>query len=102
MGDCHVAGFGIAGASNWLNQVQTTLEVLDFGGMLRFGHVLNRWITRPMVPFPEELTAGETKDYKAFLFQAKGEEQSADLVDIQAMRMYEGWGARLLFQRTLK
>jgi hypothetical protein len=37
-----------------LNQVQTTLDVLDFGGMLRFGHVLNR-VTRPMVPFAEEL-----------------------------------------------
>lgn len=87
---------------NQLNQVQTTLDVLDFGGMLRFGHVLNRWVTRPMVPFAEELTPEETKDYKPFLFQAKGEDQAADLVDIQAMRMYEGWGARLLFQRDIE
>jgi murein L,D-transpeptidase YcbB/YkuD len=64
--------------------------------------VLNRWITRPMVPFPEELTSEETKYYRSFLFQAKGEEQAADLVDIQAMRPYEGWGARLLFQRTIE
>jgi hypothetical protein len=85
-----------------LNQVQTTLDVLDFGGMLRFGHVLNRWVTRPMVPFAEELTADETKDYKPYLFQAKGDEQAADLIDIQAMRMYEGWGARLLFQRDIE
>ena len=85
-----------------LNDVQQNLQVLDFDSMLRMGHVLNRWITRPMVPFPEELTAAETKDYRSFLFQAKGEEQAGDLVDIQAMRMYEGWGARMLFQRTIE
>ena len=55
-----------------------------------------------MVPFPDELTAAEKKDYRPFLFQAKGEEQAGDLIDIQAMRMYEGWGARLLFQRTIE
>ena len=85
-----------------LNDVQHNLEVLNFGEMLRFGHVLNRWVTRPMVTFPEELTAEETKYYRPFLFQAKGEKQAADLTDIQAMRPYEGWGARLLFQRTIE
>jgi hypothetical protein len=85
-----------------LNEVEHNLNILNFGGMLRFGHVLNRWITRPMVPYPEELTAAEEKDYRRFLFQAKGEEQAADLVDIQAMRMYEGWGAKMLFQRTIE
>jgi hypothetical protein len=51
---------------------------------------------------PEELTAAERKDYRQFLFQAKGEDQADDLIDIQAMRMYEGWGARMLFQRTIE
>jgi hypothetical protein len=85
-----------------LNDARRNLDTLDFGGMLRFGHVLNRWITRPMVPFPLELTDAEKKDYRPFLFQAKGEEQAANLADIQAMRMYEGWGARLLFQRVIE
>jgi hypothetical protein len=85
-----------------LNDVERNLAVLDFGGMLRFGHVLNRWITRPMVPFPDELTPAEKNDYRKFIFQAKGEEQAGDLADIQAMRMYEGWGAHLLFQRTIE
>jgi hypothetical protein len=85
-----------------LGDVERSLGALDFGGMLRFGHVLNRWVTRPMVPFPEELTGEETRDYRKFLFQAKGEEQADDLVDIQAMRAYEGWGAKLLFQRTIE
>lgn len=85
-----------------LNDVQRNLQVLDFGDVLLMGDVLNRWITRPMVPFPEELTAAEKKDYRPFLFQAKGEAQADDLIDIQAMRMYEGWGARMLFQRTIE
>jgi hypothetical protein len=85
-----------------LDDVQRNLQVLNFGDVLRMGHVLNRWITRPMVPFPEELTAAEKKDYRQFLFQAKSEDQADDLIDIQAMRMYEGWGARMLFQRTIE
>ncbi len=85
-----------------LNEVERTLNILNFGGVLRFGHVLNRWITRPMVPFPDELTAAEKKDYRQFLFQAKGEEQAGNLIDIQGMRMYEGWGAKMLFQRTIE
>jgi len=85
-----------------LNRVQQKLDVLNFGGMLEFGHVLNRWISRPMVPFPEELSAAEKKDWRPFLFQAKGEEQALDLTDIQAMRMYEGWGAKMLFQRVIE
>jgi len=85
-----------------LNDVQRNLQTLDFGEMLLMGHVLNRWITRPMVPFPLELTDAEKSDYRPFLFQAKGEDQASDLIDIQAMRMYEGWGARMLFQRTIE
>ena len=85
-----------------LNDAQLYLQTLNFGDVLHMGHVLNRWITRPMVPFPEELTTDEKKDYRPYLFQAKGDEQANDLVDIQAMRMYEGWGAHLLFQRTVE
>jgi hypothetical protein len=85
-----------------LNDVQLQLQALDFGPVLRMGDVLNRWITRPMVPFPEDLTPAEKKDYRTFLFQAKGDAEANDLIDIQAMRMYEGWGAKMLFQRTIE
>jgi hypothetical protein len=87
---------------NELNEVSRGLNALDFGGMLRFGHVLNRWMTRPMVPFPLELSPDETRDYRAYLFQAKDELQAGNLIDIQAMRMYEGWGAKMLFQRVVE
>lgn len=85
-----------------LNDVRKYLDVLDFGPMLRMGHVLNRWIERPMVPFPAELTDAEKAGYRRFLFQAGTEESASNLADIQAMRMYEGWGAHLLFQRAIE
>jgi hypothetical protein len=85
-----------------LDDADRRLSALDFGAMLQFGHVLNRWINRPMVPFPAELSAEEKRYYRPFLFQAKGEEQADNLIDIQAMRMYEGFGARLLFQRVIE
>lgn len=85
-----------------LNDVRKYLDVLYFGPMLRMGHVLNRWIERPMVPFPAELTDAEKAGYRRFLFQAGTEESASNLADIQAMRMYEGWGAHLLFQRTIE
>jgi hypothetical protein len=85
-----------------LNDVENNLQVLNFGDVLRIRDALNRWITRPLVPFPEDLTPAEKEDYGRFLFQAKGEAQCDDFVDIQATRMYEGWGARLLFQRAIE
>ena len=77
------------------------LGTLNFGPVLTMGGILGRWVNRPLVPFPEELTTAEKSYYRPFLFQAKGEEQADDLVDIQAMRMYEGWGARLLVQNII-
>lgn len=85
-----------------IDDAERGLAALDFGDMLQFGHVLNRWINRPMVPFPNELTWAEKDYYRPFLFQAKGDEQAENLIDIQAMRMYEGFGARLLFQRVVE
>lgn len=85
-----------------IEEAQRGLGALDFGEVLQFGHVLNRWINRPMVPFPAELSAADKSYYRPFLFQAKGEEQAENLIDIQAMRMFEGWGARLLVQRVME
>jgi hypothetical protein len=83
-----------------LDDISNDLQVLNFGPVLFFGPVLDRWINRPLVPVPENLTAKEKDYYRPFIFQAKGEEQANDLVDIQAMRMFEGYGARLLVQRV--
>lgn len=84
------------------DDVNDGLDALDFGPLFRMGHLLGRWITRPMVPFPAELTKAEQASWRPFLFQAKDDEQADNLIDIQAMRMYEGFGARLLFQRVIE
>jgi hypothetical protein len=83
-----------------LYDISNDLQVFDFGPVLTFGPVMERWINRPLVPVPENLTDEEKDYYRPFIFQAKGEEQANDLIDIQAMRMFEGYGARLLVQRV--
>ncbi len=85
-----------------LSELDIRLDTLDFGPMFRMGHLLGRWINRPLVPFPDELTEEEKAHYRPYLFQAKSEEQADNLVDIQGMRMYEGWGAKLLFERVIE
>jgi hypothetical protein len=73
----------------------------DYGELLRFafpstlGGVHQRWLTRPFVPFPAELSAAEKAYYRPYLFQAKGETQADDLTDVQAMRLYKGWPGRM-------
>ena len=84
------------------DEAERYLGTLNFGPVLTMGGILGRWVNRPLVPLPEKLTAEEKSYYRPFLFQAKGEEQANDLIDIQAMRMYEGWGARLLVQNIME
>lgn len=84
-----------------LDDVEKQLASVDFGPFLLMGGLLARWITRPFVPFPEELSAEERAPFYPFLFQARNEASALNLIDIQAMRMYEGWGARLLVEQTI-
>jgi hypothetical protein len=85
-----------------LGDAQIKLDALNFGGMLRFGHTLGRWINRPLVCFPEELKPEEKDYYQRHLFQSRTEGQADNLVDIQGMLMYQGWGAKMLFQRVIE
>lgn len=85
-----------------LDDAERYLGTLNFGPVLTMGCVLGRWITRPFVPFPTELKQEQAEFFRPFLFQAKGEEEAGDLVDIQGMRMYEGWGARLLVENIIE
>ncbi len=97
---------GVDGADDllqiWLSldMIANDLLVLNFGSVLFMGPILARWINRPLVPFPGELSPEEIAYYRPFLFQAKGEEQANNVIDIQAMRMFEGYGAKMLVQRV--
>ena len=89
-----------------LDDIQRDTDVLNFGGTIFYlGSVQQRWLTRPFVPFPEELTAEETAYYRKYQFQARGEDRALSLSDLQGTRQYEGIGGAAvsgkLFARTL-
>ena len=76
-----------------LHRVQRDADILNFGGTLFYiASVHQRWLTRPFVPFPNELTDAETEYYRKFQFQARSEDRARDLGDIQGTRQYEGLG----------
>jgi hypothetical protein len=85
-----------------IDDAERQLASLDFGPFLLMGGLLARWITRPFVPFPEDLDEREREPFFPYLFQARDEASALNLIDIQAMRMFEGWGARLLVEQTIE
>jgi hypothetical protein len=84
-----------------VDRLETLLNNLDFGPVILMSCVLNRSVIRPLIPFPEELDAEQKVYYMPYILQAKEQQQADNLIDIQAMRMFEGWGARLLVQNIL-
>jgi hypothetical protein len=85
-----------------IDDAEKQLASLDFGPFLIMGGLLARWLTRPFVPFPEELNEDERAIFRPYLFQARDEASALNLIDIQAMRMFEGWSARLLVEQTVE
>jgi hypothetical protein len=80
-------------AWNAIHRAGRDVDILNFGGTLFYiGGVHQRWITRPFVPFPEELRDEEREYYRKFQFQARGEDRARDLGDIQGTRQYQGLG----------
>jgi hypothetical protein len=76
-----------------LHRVQRDADILNFGGTLFYiASVHQRWLTRPWVPFPQELRPEETAYYRKYLFQARSEIRAQDLGDIQGTRQYQGLG----------
>lgn len=76
-----------------LDRVQRDADILNFGGTIFYiGSVHQRLLTRPFVPFPDELKPEETQYYRRFQFQARTEERARDLGDIQGTRQYQGLG----------
>ena len=83
----------------WLamDRIQRDTALLNFGGTIFYlGSVQQRWLTRPFVPFPDELTPDETQYYRAYQFQARSEERARNLGDLQGTRQYEGLGGAAL------
>ncbi|HPN84825.1 MAG TPA: hypothetical protein PK821_05755 [Victivallales bacterium] len=59
-----------------------------------------RWLTRPLVAFPENLSEDERSYYKPYLFQANPAHESPDLLDLEPARIIEGAGGLQLFNQV--
>jgi hypothetical protein len=78
-----------------LSEIRKPLNLSQNGGYIFYlGSVMQRWLTRPFVPFPEELKPEERDYFRKFQFQAKGEENANDMADLQASRVFAGWSGR--------
>jgi hypothetical protein len=60
------------------------------------GSINQRWITRPLVPFPLELKPEEKDYYRKFQFQANTEEEAADLMNLQGFEVINGFSGSLI------
>ena len=85
-----------------IDAIEVGLGMLDFGHLFIMTSLLTRWLTRPLIPFPEELPREQKEYYLRYILQAKGDEQADNLVDVQAMDMFKGWSARLLVGNVLE
>jgi hypothetical protein len=80
-----------------LQEVRKPVYLTSCGGtMLYLGCIQQRWLTRPFVPFPEELRPEDRDYYRKFLFQARTEEHANNLADLQAAQVFSGWGGMYL------
>ena len=77
--------------------------VRSMGGdpLMLVGTVNQRWLTRPLVPFPMELKPEEKDYYRKFQFQANSEEEAADLMNLQGFEMIKGFSGSLLASNVL-
>jgi len=76
---------------------------LNYGGhIFLLGTTSQRWLNRPFVPFPTELTEPEYSYYRPYLFQARGLEQAEDLADLQATRFVAGQSAAFLIYSCME
>lgn len=92
----------LVGAWLALDRVEADIQLLHLGGTIFYlGSVQQRWLTRPFVPFPEELKPEEKDYYRRYQFQASTEERADNLTDLQGTRNYRGQGGRLLAGRIL-
>ena len=85
-----------------IHMTQDKLIHLNQGGhMFMLGTVHQRWLTRPLVAFPSELSEDEKAYYRNYQFQAGTEEEADDLLNLQASKWLSGnsaWG--LIYKST--
>ena len=74
-----------------LRDVRKPIYLTDMGGYIFYlGAVQQRWLTRPFIPFPQELKSEDRDYYRKYQFQAKTEDEANDMADLQATRVFSG------------
>ncbi len=84
VGDVVSAWWDIYHAGEILKKNETGMN------MIFIGCLANRWLTRPFVLFPEELTDEERSHYRPHLFEANEEHEHFDLLNTQGIRPFDG------------
>jgi len=86
--------------------VDSIRQIAAGGPILVLGSVHQRWLVRPLVPFPLQLKSEEKDYYRKFQFQAQTEEQAANLMDCQSTYIVYGaagtWLAGRLFAEAIR
>lgn len=87
----------------WEKTEKGILHYLDTGLEGLVSCCINqRWLNRPFVLFPNELTHEEKDYYRKFQFQANSEEHANDLLDIQNSSFIRGYSGVFLACAALK
>lgn len=89
----------------WLNihegaEFMKAADIGTGGFFIFLTSLAQRWLTRPLVVFPENLTEDEKSYYKPYLFQANPAHESPDLLDLEPTRVVEGEGSLQLFNQV--
>lgn len=103
---CAVRLAGDAAASAlldaWYHIDESFTHLLHTGlDLMMYGCQHQRWINRPFVLFPEELTEEEYGYYRPYQFQALTQENTYDLLDMQGIEGVRGFTAVFMLSQTL-
>jgi len=67
------------------------IDALPWRGLIfEHGVLSKRWLTRPFVAFPEDLTDDELSYWRPYLFEAGGPGEVFDMTNVHAVKMIEG------------
>ena len=69
--------------------------------LMMYGCQHQRWINRPFVLYPEELTEEEYGYYRPYQFQAMTPERGYDLMDMQGIEGVRGFTAAFMLTQTM-
>ena len=87
-----------------IERIETTFNPVRTGAahLMLTGCVHQRWLTRPFVAFPEELTGADRDYWRNYQMQARSEAEACRLTNIEANEMLGGDGALLLVGRMVR